>query len=124
MGVAVRAIRGATRLNQDAAEEMALAVVELLAQMIDGNDLEQESIISVLFTATPDLRCAFPAAAARGMGLTDVPLMCAQEIDVAGAMPGVIRVMMHAETDRPKSAIWHPYLRGTDALRSDPEPAQ
>lgn len=121
--MAVRAIRGATRLTQDVPEEMAAAVVELLAQMIDGNDLDREAIISVLFTATPDLQCAFPAAAARGMGLTDVPLMCAQEIDVAGAMPRVIRVMMHAETDRSRASIWHPYLRGTDALRSDPEPA-
>lgn len=117
----VRAIRGATRLTQDDAAEMADAVVELVAEMIDRNQLAHEGLISVIFTATPDLRCAFPAAAARAMGLTDVPLMCAQELDVPGAMPRVVRVMMHADTDLDRSQIWHPYLRGTDALRADPE---
>ncbi|MCB0916241.1 MAG: chorismate mutase [Actinobacteria bacterium] len=120
--MAVRAIRGATRLGQDSESEMAEAVVELLTAMIEGNELESDDLISVLFTATPDLRCAFPAAAARGMGLTDVPLMCAQELDIPGAMPFVIRVMMHAETDRPRATVWHPYLRGTDTLRAAPEP--
>lgn len=107
-------------MTQDSADEMAEAVVELVAEMISGNELDDDSLISVIFTATPDLRCAFPAAAARRMGLTDVPLMCAQELDVPGAMARVVRVMMHADTDRSRAQIWHPYLRGTDALRGDP----
>lgn len=121
--MAVRAIRGATRLTQDSEAEMEQVVVELLRAMIEGNELDADDLISVIFTATPDLRCAFPAAAARGMGLTDVPLMCAQEIDVPGAMPRVVRVMMHAETRKTKADIWHPYFRGTDALRGSPEQA-
>lgn len=116
----VRAIRGATRLNEDSSAEMTSAVVELLTEMIDGNELAADDLVSIIFTATPDLRCGFPAAAARAMGLLDVPLMCAQELDIPGAMPLVIRVMLHSHTDRDRSQIYHPYLRGTDALRSDP----
>lgn len=118
--MAVRAIRGATRLAQDSADEMAEAVVELVAEMIAANNLDRDGLISVIFTATPDLCSAFPAAAARAMGLTDVPLMCAQELNVPGAMARVVRVMMHTETDLTRGQIRHPYLRGTDALRADP----
>lgn len=116
----VRAIRGATRLSADDADEMGAAVVELLTTLIDGNELSRDDLISVMFTATPDVHSCFPAAAARGMGLTDVPLMCAQELDVPGAMPLVIRVMAHVDTQRDRAAIWHPYLRGTEALRGVP----
>mgnify|MGYP000847505583 CR=1 FL=1 len=113
----VRAIRGATRLGADDADEMHEAVTEMLTTLLDGNDLTSENLISVLFTATPDIHSCFPAAAARGMGLTDVPLMCAQELDVPDSMPLVIRVMAHVDTDRARADIWHPYLRGTEALR-------
>ena len=73
----------------------------------------------MIFTATPDLHSEFPALAARQLGIGDVPLLCAQEIDVAGAMPRVIRVMVHAETDRTKAEVRHVYLRGAAALRRD-----
>ena len=98
---------------------MAEAVVELLGEMFVRNGVSNLDIVSVLFTATPDLKSAFPAAAARQMDLADVPLICAQEIDVTGAMPRVIRVLVHTESELPRSEIKHVYLRGAEALRQD-----
>lgn len=118
--MAVRAIRGATCVSADDAAEIRTAVGELLTAMLTQNDLAADDLISILFTATPDIVSTFPATAARHMGLTDVPLMCAQELDVAAAMPRVVRVMMHTETSRTRRELRHPYLRGTDRLRSEP----
>ncbi len=87
--------------------------------VLDANDLRSDDVISILLTATPDLRSAFPAAAVRAIGITDVPLMCAQEIAVADAMPRVIRLMAHVATDRPRAEIRHVYLHGTTVLRDD-----
>lgn len=115
----IRAIRGATALGADDASEMADAVGELLAEMLQANGLTTEHLVSILFTATPDLHSTFPASAARSMELGDVPLICAQEIDVTGAMPRVIRVMAHVETDLTRGAVTHVYLRGTHVLRQD-----
>ena len=115
----VRALRGATQLSADDPTEMAEAVVELLEQILERNQLTIDDLISVLFTATPDLTSEFPAAAARTVGLGDVPLLCAQEIDVAGALPRVVRVMLHAESSRPRAEIVHIYLRGAEVLRKD-----
>jgi chorismate mutase len=117
--VATRAIRGATRLTADDPAEMAEAVVELVSAMLERNDLATDDLISVIFTATPDLVSMFPAAAARGLGLGDVPLLCAQEIDVAGALSRVVRVLLHAELDRPRAEVVHVYLRGAEVLRQD-----
>lgn len=115
----MRAVRGATCLSANDAEEMREAVVELLRAMLDRNAIAMDDLVSVLLTATPDLTCAFPAAYARDMGMLDVPLICAQEIDVDGALPHVVRVMMHADIDTPRSQIQHVYLRGAEALRRD-----
>jgi chorismate mutase len=115
----VRAIRGATCLQHDDAAEMADAVTELLSELISRNAVSTDDLISVLFTSTPDLHSAFPAAAARGVGLADVPLICAQEIDVTGAMEKVVRVMMHVQTSKARADIKHVYLRGAEALRQD-----
>jgi chorismate mutase len=115
----VRAIRGATCLQHDDAAEMADAVTELLSELMSRNAISTDDLISVLFTSTPDLHCAFPAAAARGVGLADVPLICAQELDVTGAMEKVVRVMMHAQTSKARADIKHVYLRGAEALRQD-----
>jgi chorismate mutase len=117
--VAVRALRGATRLVADDRDEMNEAVVELLAELFDRNRLGTDDLISIVFTATPDLRSEFPAAAARKLGLGDVPLLCAQELDVAGALPRVVRVLVHAETDLRRADIVHVYLRGAEVLRRD-----
>lgn len=117
--MAVRGLRGATCLRADDAAEMAEAVSELVTAMLERNGLTTDDLVSVLFTATPDLRADFPAAAARKVGLGDVPLMCAVEIDVPGALARVVRVLAHAETDLPRSAVTHVYLRGAEVLRRD-----
>ncbi len=98
---------------------MAEAVTELLSEILVRNGVSLDELVSIFFTATPDLHSAFPAAAARGIGLADVPLMCAQELDITGAMEKVIRVMLHVQTDTPRSEIKHVYLRGAEALRKD-----
>jgi chorismate mutase len=117
--VSVRAVRGATQLSADDPTEMADAVVELVELMLTRNGLTVDDLISIIFTSTPDLRCEFPAAAARTVGLGDVPLMCAQEVDVAGALPRVVRVMAHVDTPLRRAEISHVYLRGAEVLRKD-----
>jgi chorismate mutase len=118
-GVAVRALRGAIQVDVDARDEILSATTELLTAVLERNALAPEDLISVVFTATPDLRAEFPAYAARQMGITDVPLLCASEIDVPGAMPRVLRLLAHVETERPRSELRHVYLRGAAQLRTD-----
>lgn len=115
----MRALRGATCLEQDDAAEMRSAVVELLTEMFDRNGISNDQLVSILFTATPDIHSAFPAGAARELKLADVPLICAQELDVTGAMQRVIRVLVHVNTELARADIKHVYLRGADALRQD-----
>ncbi len=115
----MRAIRGATQLGADDSAEMNEATVELLQQMLVRNELSSEDLVSVIFTATPDLGCGFPAAAARDIGFGDVPLLCATEMAVAGAPQRIIRVLMHANTDKDRHLIQHVYLRGAEVLRQD-----
>ncbi|TDD95796.1 chorismate mutase [Jiangella asiatica] len=115
----VRAIRGATQLDADEAEHLLERTAELMTEVLDRNDLTSDDVISIFLTATPDLRSAFPAVAVRNLGITDVPMMCAQEIGVPGALPRVVRLMAHVETDRPRADIRHVYLHGTTVLRDD-----
>lgn len=115
----IRALRGATQLDQDDRREMAQAVVELLSAILERNELQTGALVSVLFTATSDLRSDFPAAAARSLNLEEVPLICAQEIDVVGALPRVIRVLIHAEMTCSRAEVVHVYLRGAEVLRQD-----
>ena len=117
--MAVRAVRGATQLDEDTREHMLDRVAEMVLDVMASNDLEVDDFISVIFTATSDLVSEFPAYAARQLGLTDVPLMCAGEIAVPGAMPRVVRLLAHVETDLPRAQIVHAYLRGAAALRRD-----
>ncbi len=117
--MAIRAIRGATCLSANNVEEMNEAVAELIDQMLNRNEVSQDEVISIFLTGTPDLTCAFPAAGIRIHGLTDVPLMCAQEMNVDGALQRVIRIMAQVETDQSRSTIQHVYLRGAEVLRSD-----
>lgn len=117
--MAVRALRGATKLRKDDPEEMREAVVELLREMFARNGVSTDDLISILFTSTPDLRSAFPAAAARELPLGDVPLMCASELDIPGALSMVVRVLAHTETDRSRAELSHVYLRGAEVLRLD-----
>ena len=115
----VRAVRGATQIDADDRQQILDATTELLQAVLDANELTPDDLISVLFTATPDLTAEFPAYAARQMGIVDVPLLCAGEIDFPGAMPRVLRLMAHVDTDRSRAAVRHVYLRGAAALRSD-----
>ena len=115
----VRAVRGATQVDNDDREEILEATAELVAEVLDRNGVQPNDVISILFTATPDLTAEFPAYAARKMGLTDVPLMCATEIAVPRAMPRVLRLMAHVETERARADVRHVFLRGAQALRTD-----
>jgi chorismate mutase len=117
--MALRGVRGAVLLAEDSAAEMTEAVVELLTEMLARNRLSHDDLVSILFTSTADLHCAFPAAAARTLDLADVPLMCAQEIDVVGAPERVVRILAHVESDIPRSDVVHVYLRGAEILRQD-----
>lgn len=117
--MALRGVRGATCLAANDAEEMRDAVHELLGEMMQRNGLDADHVISVLLTGTPDLTCSFPAAGARDFGLIDVPLLCAQEMDVDGALPRVVRILMHVDTELPRRQIQHVYLRGAEVLRQD-----
>ncbi len=115
----VRAIRGATQLVADDPVEMESAVVELLTEIFAANQLEREDLISIQFTATQDLVSDFPAKAARSLDLGLIPLICSTEIDVPGALPRVIRVMIHAYSSRRHEEISHIYRRGAEVLRRD-----
>ncbi|MEW9531405.1 chorismate mutase [Microbispora sp. NPDC049125] len=115
----VRAIRGAVQVEANDREAILAGTTELVTEVMERNGLTTDDVISVLFTATPDLTAEFPALAARKLGFHDVPLLCASEIDVPGAMPRVVRLMAHVATDRPRQEIQHVYLRGATALRVD-----
>ena len=117
--MAVRAVRGAIQVDEDDRDLVLDATTELLTEVLARNDISSDDLISVIFTATPDLHAEFPAYAARQMGITDVPLLCACEIAVEGAMPRVLRLLAHVETPRSRSDIRHVYLRGAAALRTD-----
>jgi len=117
------ALRGATTVDADERSAILEATEELMRELLDRNALAAEDLVSCLFTLTPDLHSEFPAVAAREMGLSSVPLMCARELDVPGAMPRVIRVMVHcylAEGRTPQ----HAYLGEAAKLRLDLEGAQ
>jgi chorismate mutase len=117
--VAVRAVRGATQVDANERELLLEATAELVRAVLERNELASADLISVVFTATPDLTADFPAYAARMIGITDVPFLCATEIAVPGAMPRVVRLLAHAETTRRRDDIRHVYLRGAAALRTD-----
>ena len=115
----VRAIRGATQVAANERGAVIDGSAELVRAVLDRNEIDPADLISVVFTATPDLTAEFPAYAARAIGITDVPLLCATEIDVPGAMPRVIRLLAHVESARPREQIRHVYLHGAQALRTD-----
>ena len=119
MPTSVRAVRGATTVDADTPEAITGRVVALLGQILERNGLEEDDIISILFTATEDIVSTFPATAARSIGLGAVPLICARELAVVGSVPRCIRVMLHVETDRPRAEIHHVYLEGARGLRDD-----
>lgn len=115
----VRALRGATQLDVDEREHLLDRTAELVAAVLDANGVAADDLVSILLTATPDLRSEFPAPAVRRLGISEVPLLCAQEIDVVGALPRVVRIMVHAETSLPREEVRHVYLHGAEVLRAD-----
>jgi chorismate mutase len=117
--VAIRAIRGAIQVEANEREAVLDGASELVLEVMRRNTVTAEDLISILFTATPDLTAEFPAYAARQLGLTDVPLMCASEIDVPGALPLTLRLLAHVDTSKERADIRHVYLRGAAALRTD-----
>lgn len=115
----IRGLRGATTCALDTPEDIRDATQELLRNMMDRNELAHDDIISIIFTTTTDLASAFPATAARGIGFGDIPLLCASEINVAGAMTLCIRILMHIYTTKPRDELHHVYLRNAQSLRDD-----
>ena len=119
--VKLRALRGAITVDENDAEAILSATTELVSEVMERNGLSPDDVVSCIFTCTNDLTAEFPAVAARGMGLSAVPLLCAREIEVPGALPRVIRLMLHCYADAPPK---HVYLRDAVSLRRDLEGAQ
>ncbi len=113
------AIRGATTCEKNSKKDITSATQDLVTEMMKRNGVAQNQIISILFTATNDLTQEFPATAARGLGLDDVPLMCAQELSIEGSMPKCIRIMMHVEIGKQRSEIQHVFMGRAQSLRKD-----
>jgi len=119
MAAVLRALRGATTLDEDTSAQLNDRVQTLVSAMLDRNGIAHDDLVSILFTATGDIASMFPATAARSLGLGDVPLICARELDVAGAMPMCIRVLMHFYTERSRESLHHVYLENARGLRDD-----
>ena len=119
MAAVLRALRGATTLDEDTSKQVNDRVRALVGSMLERNGIDHDDLVSILFTATGDITSMFPATAARSLGLGDVPLICASELDIAGAMPRCIRVLMHFYTERTREALHHVYLEGARGLRDD-----
>ena len=119
MSTQVLALRGAITLERDDRDHLLERVERLLTEMIERNSLSSDDLISILFTATPDIHSVFPAVAARQMGLGDVPLICAQELSIVDSMPLCVRVLIHTNTELTRSELRHVYLEEARTLRDD-----
>ncbi len=117
--MAVRALRGAITVDADDPSEIRQRTIDMLQALFDRNSLEIDDVISILFTATVDLRSLPPAAAARAFGLVDVPLLCAQEMDVDGGLRKCIRLLLHIDTETERDDLRHVFLRGATTLRPE-----
>ena len=117
--LSVRGLRGATTVDADTVAQVTERSQELMRELMARNELGEDDIISVLFTATADVTSTFPATAIREIGFGAVPLLCAAEIAVPGAMPKCIRVLMHVSTTRSRDQMHHVYLHGAQVLRDD-----
>ena len=115
----IRAIRGATTVEDDNPDEIVAASAALLEELLAANHAAAEDLVSIIFTATPDLTAEFPAAGARRLGLSEVPLLCSTEIGVPGALPRCVRVLVHLYTDRALHELHHVYRGGARELRRD-----
>jgi chorismate mutase len=119
----LRALRGAISVDANEPDAILSATEELMREVMERNALDPEQMVSCIFTCTNDLDAEFPAVAARRLGLSAVPLLCAREIDVPGALPRVIRLLLHCYAN-PDSEPRHVYLREAESLRRDLQGAQ
>jgi chorismate mutase len=119
----LRALRGAITVPENEPDSILSATEELVREVMERNSLAPDQMVSCIFTCTDDLDAEFPAVAARRLGLSSVPLLCAREIDVPGALPRVIRLLLHCYAD-PDSEPRHVYLREAESLRRDLQGAQ
>jgi chorismate mutase len=117
--VKLLALRGATTCTEDDKAEITANTQALVRTMLDRNGVGHDDLVSIVFTATDDLHSEFPATAARALGLGDVPLLCARELDITHGMPRCIRVLMHFYGDHERATLHHVYLEGARALRDD-----
>ncbi len=119
MSERVRALRGATTLQADTREQVIERTQEMIRELFQRNGLTQDHLVSLVFTATDDIRSAFPAEAAREAGITLVPLLCARELQIDGGIERCIRVLAHAYTTRSVAELRHVYLHEARQLRTD-----
>jgi chorismate mutase len=119
MAAVLRALRGATTLDEDTPVQVNERVRALVSALLERNGIGHDDIVSILFTATQDVTSMFPATAARSLGLGDVPLICASELAIQGAMPRCVRVLLHFYTERTREQLHHVYLEGARGLRDD-----
>ena len=117
--VKVRALRGAITCDENTKQEIEEKTQRLVEEMLARNELEHDDLVSVIFTATDDLTAEFPAAAARGVGLGDIPLLCARELAIDGGKPMCIRILVHCYTERTRDELHHVYLERAGSLRDD-----
>lgn len=118
--MAVRALRGATTVEADSPEDVTNRTIELMTALLDTNEMTSEALISILFSATPDITSLAPATGLRGgIDLSDVPLLCVGEMIVDGGLERCIRIMAHVETQKPRHELTHLFLHGAAALRPD-----
>lgn len=115
----VVALRGAITVERDERDHVLERVERLLGEMLARNGVDHDDIISIVFTATDDLHSVFPAVAARNMGMGDIPLLCARELEVDGGMPRCVRVLMHLTSTRSRAELRHVYLEEARSLRDD-----
>ncbi|MFU8839863.1 MAG: chorismate mutase [Nitriliruptoraceae bacterium] len=115
----VRALRGATTLERDERAHLFARTQELIAALLTRNDLDEDDLISIVFTATDDVHAAYPAEAAREAGITHVPLLCTRELDIDGGIERCVRVLVHAYTPRSARELRHVYLHDARQLRTD-----
>jgi chorismate mutase len=117
--VKLLALRGATTCTEDTKAEISTNTQALVRTMLDRNGVSHDDLVSIVFTATDDLHSEFPATAARALGLGDVPLLCARELDIVHGMKRCIRVLMHFYGEHDRASLHHVYLEGARALRDD-----
>jgi chorismate mutase len=112
-------LRGATTLDADTTDQVEERVQVLLKEMFSRNGVSHDDVISIVFTATDDVHSMFPATAARALGLGDLPLLCARELNIEGATPRCVRVLMHLTTERSPAELRHVYLENAKGLNDD-----